>query len=209
MKFARNTALLMALLTGLWGCDLFGPREPKEEKTEEEVVKDNMPAHGVVDFIGVEGIAVDIHTSDAVTSKLGAPEVTNQSGSYLYYYYPSLGVKFNVNTTTDLVVAAYVYGEGWRYKISGAEGTYNRYTYATSQGIELNTPTSTMDEVLSNYGQPDAKGTLHDRDTAAVYPRYFRYHKDTLNRVAGMEFYFVGADTNDYDGKEITKINLF
>ena len=208
MKLACTLGLLVALAAGSWGCDLFQPEEP-EEKKKKDTVEYTMPEHGIVDFLGVEGIAVDIHTSDALTTTFGSPEVTNESGDYLYYYYPSRGLKFNVNTVTDVVVAAYVYGEGWRYNVSGTPGTYDRYPYATSRGVELNMPTSTMDHVLENYGEPTGKGTMGDKDTTEPYPRYFRYVKDTLNHTAGMDFYFVGTDTTDYAGKEISKITMY
>lgn len=165
--------------------------------------------HGIVDFHTVEGIAPGRSATDEVISQLGAPTLTNKSGDYAYHYYPALGLKANVNTKSGLLAAVYIYGENWRYKVAGELGEYSKYPYATSRGIELNAPASTMDDVLNEYGIPDAKGTLHGKNTTEIYPRYFRYLKDTLNHTAGMEFYFAGADTADYTGKKITRITMY
>ncbi len=198
--------VLITIFVCLAGCGLMDPPETSTPKYD-------FPEQGIVDFLCIEGIAPGISTEPDVIEAHGQPQATNAQSGYFYYYYSSKGIKVNFHASDSVVAAVYAYGSGWSYSIPKSDdtisGTFSRYAESTSLGLKLNDPLYRMDSVLAWYGQPQATGTLHEKSVTSVYPRYFSYAKDTLDKSFTMRFFFMSTGVQEYSGLPVVRINIY
>ncbi len=163
----------------------------------------NFYEHGIKNFNTVEGIKVNVDLSSKVLKLFGEPanKSTSTTGTIEYWSYPSKGVVFGILKSTNLVGNISAYSSNFYIILeNGTKVYYNNYPFDIGNGWYINNINTTMDAVITKFGQPTNKYSSTTDPTSTL--RTYRFA--TQNMYIG----FFGSTEDDYLGKTIRSIIL-
>ncbi|GIZ09406.1 hypothetical protein [Flavobacterium sp. UMI-01] len=162
----------------------------------------NFYKHGVIDFKMVEGIAINVDSSDKLLKLLGEAEVkTDITGATTpteLWEYPSKGVNFVVIKSSKIITSAKVNSSNFYINMpNNSRVFYTKYPYEIGNGWKIDDANSTMTQVVNKLGNSNSKNTY----TTTTLKSYFYL----LNNF-GLYFYFYADTEDDYNNKTIRSL---
>jgi len=157
--------------------------------------------HGVKNFEIVEGIKKDVDKKSKVIELLGDPDAirTSENDRKEYLYYFSEGLKLNIEKSTKIVRAFYLYSDNWSTTINDVKYYFSTYPYDLGYSWKLLDSNSTIDDVVSIQGIPDVK------ETNPTNPHSHRYKFTKISTW----FYFHSDSLDNYINKKITRVDMY
>lgn len=168
---------------------------------ETETINLSFFKHGVIDYNIVEGIEIDVDTSDKIISLLGEPSLTesNNSGTAMRWHYFDLGMRFEVLTDTNVVNEVRLYGREFDRTANGISNTSGIYQYEIGESLKISNSQLTTDVVLNTFEFDNEKGT-ESADNNLFFINYPRI---------GVIFFYFAEDINQYSGQTIPYLTVY
>lgn len=157
--------------------------------------------HGVSNFNTVEGIKVDVSTSELAKTLLGEPDYKNEftsstSVEYESWKYLSKGIELTVLKSNGIVTVINLFGNNYYYTNSdNVKKYYTNYPYEIGNGWKINDSATTMDMVISSLGTPLTKNSSVSGSSLNVSYQY------TISKYLTFHFYSDSVDNSK--GKKI------
>ena len=169
--------------------------------TKSENIDIEFVEHGVIDFEIVEGLQIDIDTSDKLIDLLGEPyyKYSNNSNTEERWDYPDLGIRFEIKIDTEIVSEARLYSYNFNRTFENENYTSGIYPYEISEGIKIENSQLTTNTVLENYGNSYLHSTLSNSETT----HYFDYETEQV------VFFYFADDIDDYSEKTVPYVTIY
>ncbi len=189
-----------------------------EEETKTRVVKLEFLTHGVFKSRVVEGIRIDIDTSDRLLEVLGEPDskAETSSGESVIWTYSS-GVAFSETKATKIIRFAFINTSSRIFSTENKEFLYRAYPYLVNEKFDFsNSDRNFMDKVVDELKVPSFERTSSSGISSAtnfkrelraptetnrgVY-EYVYFYNNNPDHSFSVTFFANGID--DYKGENI------
>lgn len=173
----------------------------KDDFTETATIDLSFFEHGVINYHTVEGIEIDVDTSDKLTSLLGEPNLmeSNNDQTEMRWHYFDLGLRFEVINETNLVTEVRIYGDEFDRTVGDVVNTSGVYPYEIGNSLKISDLQLTTNTVFDTFG------TAYETGVQSADNNLFFINYPDIDTV----FFFFGSDINDTENKVIPYMNVY